>query len=88
MVPQKKKFADDLDGKPKPDESTDSGPIKNHNVLEDKWNEIQEEYIDQHPEISTADLYFDGGGFNGMIEKISEISGKSKDAIRKEIQDW
>ncbi|MDX1470340.1 MAG: hypothetical protein R3213_02495 [Flavobacteriaceae bacterium] len=88
MESDKNKFTDSLDKGDNSSDRPDSGATKNHNLLEDKWNEIQEEYMNQHPELSTEDLYFEGGGFNGMIEKISEITGKSTDAVRKEIRDW
>ena len=88
MEADKNKFADDIQKGKKHSDRTDSGSTKNHNQLVDKWNEIQEEYLSQHPNLSTEDLYFEGGGFNGMIEKISQETGKSKEEIKKEIRDW
>lgn len=87
MTDPKEKFADDLDQQEREHQKESAGG-KNHNDLADKWNEIQEEYIEAQPGLDTEDLYFEGGGFNGMIQKISEITGKSTDTIRKEIAEW
>lgn len=84
---KKEHFADDLDQQENQHYKGDEG-FKSHNNLADKWNEIQEEYMGAHPGLDTADLYFEGGGFNGMLLKISEITGKSIDAVRKEIEEW
>ncbi len=81
------KFADDLDQKNNEHHNASEGD-KNHNDIEDKWNEIQEEYINAQPNLDTEDLYFEGGGFNGMLEKMSEKLGKSVAEIREEIQNW
>ncbi|SDB63036.1 hypothetical protein SAMN03097699_2802 [Flavobacteriaceae bacterium MAR_2010_188] len=87
MTEHKEHFADDLANQDHKhyDESTGT---QNHNDLEDKWNEIQDEYIASIPELETEDLYFEGGGFNGMLQKMSEITGKSVKEIRNEIENW
>jgi hypothetical protein len=54
----------------------------------DKWNAIQEEYLAKYPELDMEDLYFESGGFEGLLEKISKVRGKSVEEIRKEIINW
>ena len=56
--------------------------------LRDKWGSIQDEYLDKYPELDIDDLYFESGGIEGLLEKISEVSGRSIDEIRKEIMKW
>ncbi len=87
MKNQKEDFADDLkqgrdgDGRQKSE-------LNQYRELADKWNAIQEAYLDKHPELSMDDLYYEGGGFEGLIEKIAEVRGTSVDEVRKEIADW
>lgn len=84
----KKSFADDLDEGDKNKRSDESTDLNQYDTLHDKWNDIQENYLRKYPELDTEDLYFEGGGFEGMLEKISEIRGKSVEEIRQEISTW
>lgn len=83
----KEKFNDDLNQDNKINKEESSEGI-NRNDLATKWNEIQEEYIAKYKELDTQDLYFEGGGFTGMLNKMAEILGKSTDQIRTEIENW
>ncbi len=67
------------------DEDSD---MNHYATIHDKWNDIQDEYLRKYPEVETEDLYFDSGGFEGMLEKISELRGKSIQEIRSEIENW
>lgn len=62
--------------------------MNQYTTLHDKWNDIQEDYLKKHPELETEELFFEGGGFEGLLEKISEVRGKSVEDIRTEIQNW
>lgn len=65
----------------------DSG-LNQYETLHDKWNGIQEEYLKKYPKLNEEELYFESGGFEGLLEKISEIRGKSVKEIRSEIENW
>jgi hypothetical protein len=84
---KKKRFADDLD-KGRNDPKGESESMNQYGSLHDKWNDIQEAYLEKYPELETEELYFEGGGFEGLLEKISEIRGKTVKEIRTEIQNW
>ncbi|MUH34592.1 hypothetical protein D9O36_01955 [Zobellia amurskyensis] len=56
--------------------------------LRDKWNDIQEEYLKEHPNVELGDLYFETGGFERVLEKISEVTNKSVPEIHSEIENW
>ena len=83
-----KKFADDLDSMgngPRNDKSSD---LNQFDTVHDKWNAIQEEYLQKYPELEVEDIYFEGGGFERVLEKISKIRGASIEEIRSEILEW
>lgn len=85
---KKRKFADDLDqGETHPEEES-GRDINQYDSLHDKWNDIQEAYLEKHPELETEDLVFEGGGFGGLLEKIAEIQGKTVKEVRTEIETW
>lgn len=65
------------------DEGSD---INRYDTLHDKWNDIQEEYFRKYPELEIEDLYFESGGFEGTLEKISELRGNAIEEIRSEIE--
>ncbi len=87
MMHRNKKFADDLDhgrdkhGRKKQD-------LNQYRELADKWNAIQEDYLEKYPDLSMDDLYYEGGGFEGLIEKIAEVRDISVEEVRKEITEW
>ncbi|MBU3025206.1 hypothetical protein Q4603_20090 [Zobellia galactanivorans] len=60
----------------------------NYESLRDKWNDIQEEYLKEHPNVELGDLYFETGGFERVLEKISEVTNKTVPEIRSEIENW
>jgi hypothetical protein len=62
--------------------------LNRYETLHDKWNDIQEAYLQKYPKLEKDDLYFDSGGFEGLVERISEIRGKSVKEIRSEIENW
>ena len=66
----------------------DVSGLNGHESLRDKWGSIQEEYIDKYPELDIDDLYFESGGVERLLEKISTVIGKSIEEIRTEILEW
>ncbi len=62
--------------------------LNQYETLHDKWNDIQEAYLRKYPQLEKENLFFESGGFEGLIEKISEIRGKSVKEIRSEIENW
>ncbi|WP_373518003.1 hypothetical protein [Pricia sp.] len=60
-----------------------------YETLHDKWNVIQEEYLKKYPKLAEKeDLYLESVGFEGLLEKISEIRDKPIEEIRREIENW
>ena len=84
----KEKFTDDIGKKRNKviENENLSGPTSND--LQEKWNQIQEEYLAKYPDLDIDDLYFEGGGFNGLLEKISLETGRSIEEIKNEIEEW
>lgn len=62
--------------------------LNQYDTLSDKWNDIQESYFEKYPEIDKQDLFYDSGGFEGLLERISEVRDKTVEEIRKEIANW
>lgn len=85
---KKKQFADDLDQGKNAEQEKEAQSINQYDSLHDKWNDIQDAYIKKYPELETEELFFEGGGFEGLLEKISEIREKPVKEIRTEIENW
>lgn len=84
----KRHFADDLDqGGHKASNNADAD-LNQYAELADKWNAIQEAYVEAYPELDVEDLYFESGGFEGILEKIAKVCKTSVKEIRTEIQKW
>lgn len=62
--------------------------LNQYNSLRDKWNDIQQDYLSKYPELEALDLYYESGGFQGLLEKISSQRNKSVKEIRAEIENW
>ncbi len=88
MGNEKEGWADDVNRDNNVNWKNDDNDLNQYKEPADKWNAIQEEYISRYPELDTEDLYYESGGFEGVLEKISEIRGKSVDEIRTEIENW
>lgn len=88
MGDDRKKFADDLDSKDHKPKNETGSDINQYETVHDKWNKIQEEYLQKYPELDAEDLFFEGGGFERVLEKISEIRGNSIEDVRTEILNW
>lgn len=84
---KKRHFADDLDqGGNSHQEGSQN--LNQYGNLQNKWNAIQDDYLKKYPDLETDDLYFEGGGFVGLLEKISELRGISIQEVRAEIANW
>ncbi len=70
------------------DESYGFPNLNQYETLQDKWNDIQEQYLSKYPKLEVKELYYVSGGFAGLLEKISEILGKTVEEIRSEIKNW
>ena len=70
------------------DWNDNNSDLNQYETLHDKWNEIQEAYMQKYPQLEDEELYFESGGFDGLLAKISEIRGKPVDEIRSEIENW
>ncbi len=85
---KKRRFADDLDQGKDTAGNEEGSDMNQYDTLHDKWNHIQADYLEKYPALETEELYFEGGGFEGLLEKISQIRGKSTDEVRTEIENW
>ncbi len=56
--------------------------------LEDKWYDIEDEYRTKYSELTNDDVYYDQGRFIEMLERIGKKRGKTRQQIRKEIENW
>ena len=85
---KKRHFADDLDqghGKEKDKVEED---VNQYASLQDKWNDIQDGYLEKYPELETEELLLAGGGFEGLLESIGKILNKPVKEVREEIKNW
>ena len=85
---KKRHFADDIDQRGNIDSNDTGSDLNQYNELEDKWNAIQEEYLEAYPDVEVEDLYFESGGFEGVLEKIAKIRNTTVEKVRNEIQKW
>lgn len=88
MDKEMRNFADDLDSGNKSADTQNNSGLNQYTELADKWNSIQEEYIAAYPDLDMEDLYFESGGFEGVLEKISKVRGKKVAEIRTELEQW
>lgn len=88
MTDERRNFGDDLDQGDPIGKKSSSSDLNQYESLHDKWNDIQEEYLSEHSQLETEDLYFESGGFEGLLEKIAKVRGKTVDEIRSEIKNW
>lgn len=88
MVDKKYEFNDDKSLAQSHTQHEKSDDLNQFSELADKWNVIQEEYVNRYPALETADLYYESGGFHGVLKKIAEVRGISVGKVRKEIENW
>jgi hypothetical protein len=62
--------------------------LNQYEMLHDKWNDIQEAYLQKYPQLEDEELHFESGGFDGLLVRISEVRGKPVEEIRSEIENW
>ncbi len=56
--------------------------------LEDKWYDIEDEYRTKYSILTNDDVYYDQGRFVEMLERIGKKRGKTRQQIRREIENW
>lgn len=88
MAKGRRSFPDDLDSTKKVSAKEKSSKLKQFTKIQDKWNAIQEDYINSYPDLEIEDLYFESGGFEGLLEKISEVRNIPVEEVRSEIEHW
>jgi uncharacterized protein YjbJ (UPF0337 family) len=60
----------------------------NTTQLEGKWNRIKGEFKQKYGKITDNDTTFAEGKFDEMLGKLQERTGKTKEAIKEEIEKW
>lgn len=57
----------------------------NTDELEGKWNQVKGSFKKKYGNLTDDDLKYAEGGFDQMLGKLQEKTGKSKEALKKEI---
>ena len=60
----------------------------NNQELEGKWNQIKGEFKQKYGNLADDDATFTEGKFDEMLGRLQEKTGKSKEALRDEIEKW
>ena len=60
----------------------------NSTQLEGKWNQIKGEFKQKYGKVTDNDATFTEGKFDEMLGRLQERTGKTKEAIKEEIEKW
>jgi len=58
----------------------------NNEQLEGKWNQVKGKFKQKYGEVTDDDLTYSEGKFDEMLGNIQEKTGKSKEALKEEIE--
>ena len=57
-------------------------------TLEHKWNEIQSDYHNFYPELTSEDISYKKGEFNKLIDRIAKHTMRNPKDVQDEIYNW
>lgn len=60
----------------------------NKDQLEGKWKQIKGKFKQKYGHVTDDDIFFSEGKFDEMLGKIQEKTGKKKEDILEEIENW
>jgi uncharacterized protein YjbJ (UPF0337 family) len=56
--------------------------------LERKWNDIENSYREQYPDLTDEDTSYREGEFNEMTQRVADRTNRSREEVQNEIRDW
>lgn len=56
--------------------------------MEGKWNQVKGKIKQKYANITDDDLTFAEGKFDEMLGRLQEKTGKRKEELRREIEEW
>jgi uncharacterized protein YjbJ (UPF0337 family) len=56
--------------------------------MEGKWNQVKGKFKQKYGNLTDDDVTFAEGKFDEMLGRLQEKTGKRKEELRREIEDW
>lgn len=60
----------------------------NNDQLKGKWNRIKGEFKQKYGKVTDDDVAFTEGKFDEMLGRLQEKTGKTKEKLKEEIDNW
>ena len=60
----------------------------NNDQLEGKWKQIQGKFKQKYADVTDEDTTYREGRFEEMLGRLQERTGKNKEELKKEIDNW
>lgn len=60
----------------------------NSDVLEGKWKQIKGDFKQKYGKVTDDDTTYTEGKFDEMLGKLQEKTGRTKEELKKEIDQW
>lgn len=60
----------------------------NKDQLEGKWSQVKGNFKQKYGKLTDQDLTFAEGKFDEMLGRLQEKTGKKKEELKKEIENW
>ena len=60
----------------------------NKDQLEGKWKQVKGEFKQKYGKLTDNDLTYSEGKFDEMIGTLQEKTGKKKEELKEEIENW
>ncbi|PZW40689.1 MULTISPECIES: CsbD family protein [Mesonia] len=60
----------------------------NNQELEGKWNQVKGDFKQKYGKVTDDDATYSEGKFDEMLGRLQEKTGKTKEALRDEIEKW
>lgn len=60
----------------------------NNDQLEGKWKQVKGEFKKKYGNLTDDDVTYSEGEFDKMMGKLQEKTGKEKEELKREIENW
>ncbi|WP_149276221.1 CsbD family protein [Pareuzebyella sediminis] len=60
----------------------------NKDQLEGKWKQVKGEFKQKYGNVTDDDATYAEGKFDEMLGRLQEKTGKNKEALKEEIENW
>ncbi|MCJ7466680.1 MAG: CsbD family protein [Maribacter sp.] len=60
----------------------------NSDQLEGKWKQVKGKFKQKYGELTDNDLTYSKGKFDEMLGRLQEKTGKQKQQLKEEIENW